>query len=296
MSWRSSSRDEVFQFYTSEFPDYIADIPDHITPGGPKQYAIAFQDKHPVKSDRPDRDFIRRYPRGRGGEKSQRFRDWDDLLAFIKAPAENDPLRSENSGLADPALVEKPAPLPHSVYYSLDHWDRDWVLAVDIDAKDIAKARAERTFGDHFDSTEDLLEQSGVLPGDPEGFPYQFKDVEQTIEYGFQTKEIFETQFGADATMVVYSGQGVHVYLLDDDPEHDYDEKSREVINDLLQDKFGIPIDPVVTADRKRVIRLPYSLHSDVSRVVCPIQSPDFDPRTDARPDFLGPSTEGEIQ
>ena len=93
--------------------------------------------------------------------------------------------------------------------------------------------------------------------------------------------------------LVVYSGQGVHVYLLDDDLDHRYDEKSREVLNDLLLERYEIPIDPVVTADRSRLLRVPYSLHADVCRVVQPIESPAFDPRTEARPQVL--ETESEI-
>jgi DNA primase catalytic subunit len=87
--------------------------------------------------------------------------------------------------------------------------------------------------------------------------------------------------------MVVYSGQGCHVYLLDDDPDHRYDETARELINDALTKDHDIPIDTVVTADRRRVTRLPYSLHADVSRIVTPIDTPDYDFRNDPVPQFL---------
>jgi len=97
---------------------------------------------------------------------------------------------------------------------------------------------------------------------------------------------IFEDDFNAEETMVVYSGQGVHIYLLDTNLAHRYDAKSREVLNDLLQETYEIPIDPVVTADRRRVARLPYSLHADVCSVVQPIESPNFDVRS-ATPEVL---------
>jgi len=35
------------------------------------------------------------------------------------------------------------------------------------------------------------------------------------------------------------------------------------------------------------LIRIPYSLHSEVCRMVQPIQSPDFEYRTKAKPTFL---------
>jgi len=105
-------------------------------------------------------------------------------------------------------------------------------------------------------------------------------------KYGFEVRDIFEDDFNAQETMVVYSGQGVHVYLLDTDPAHRYDAKSREVLNDLLQDTYEIPIDPVVTADRRRVARLPYSLHADVCSIVLPIESQTFDVQS-ATPEVL---------
>ena len=99
-------------------------------------------------------------------------------------------------------------------------------------------------------------------------------------------RDIFEDDFNAEETMVVYSGQGVHVYLLDSDLAHRYDAKSREVLNDLLQDTYEIPIDPVVTADRRRVARLPYSMHADVCSIVMPLESPSFDVQS-ATPEVL---------
>nr|WP_237718959.1 DNA primase [Halogranum salarium] len=220
----------------------------------------------------------------------QRFDSSDDLVAFIQHPARYDPAQGSDYALADPDLCERPEPRPDAVYYALDHWERPWVLTVDIDAKDVAAQRAARE-STTVDSPDDVgtehLSETGILESDPEGYPYAFADIEQALEYGFTVKDIFEDDFAAEETMVVYSGQGCHVYLLDTDLEHRYDEQSRQVINDLLLEAYEIPIDPVVTADRSRVMRLPYSLHADVSRVVQPIESPAFDFRTDAIPPFL---------
>lgn len=99
-------------------------------------------------------------------------------------------------------------------------------------------------------------------------------------------KDVFKDDFAADETMVVYSGEGCHVYLLDTDRDHHYDEQSREVINDLLLDEYEIPIDPVVTADRRRVRRLPYSLHADVSRVLSLSTAPPSTSEAKRRPPF----------
>ncbi|ELY62624.1 bifunctional DNA primase/polymerase [Natronococcus jeotgali] len=299
MTWREATRDEIFAYYDQEFPEYTDQLPGFITATGPKEFGLSFRDRHPIcKDDRPDRDFIRRatWRTDSTGERiAQHFDGFEDVRSFIQAPAHNDPYRDSEYALADPDLLVKSDPVSEGVYYGLDNWERPWVIAVDIDAKDIAIARADRELEEaeidaHHDDrshTEILLTESGIQVADPAGYPYAFEDLERTIEYGFETRDIFETEFDADETMVVYSGQGVHVYLLNDDSEHDYDEQSREVLNDFLIDRYGIPIDPVVTADRSRLLRVPYSLHAEVCRVVQPIDSPAFDPQTDARPQFL---------
>ncbi|WP_232833863.1 DNA primase [Saliphagus sp. LR7] len=304
MTWKEATRDEIYTFYTEEFPEYTDLLPSFITPTAPKEFGLSFRERHPIRKDgQPDRDFIRRATwrtNSSGEQLSRNFSDQDALLSFFQSPARHDPLQDSKYALADPALTEKGDPLAEGVYYGLDNWERPWVIAVDIDAKDIATARAERDRADtppaiqSMDSNREdaLLADSGIRAADPAGYPYAFEDIGRAIEYGFETRDIFTDAFAAEETMVVYSGQGVHVYLLDDDPEYDYDEKSREVLNDLLLEQYDIPIDPVVTADRSRLLRVPYSLHAEVCRVVQPIESPAFDPRTDARPQFL--PVEGE--
>ncbi|MDS0243614.1 MULTISPECIES: DNA primase [unclassified Haloferax] len=283
MSWRHATREEIYRYYTEEFPSYVDELPSFITAKGPKQYALAFREPHPVRKDGvPDKDFIRRdtwQTNASGDRTSAAFHDFDDVLEFIRHPARNDPLGRSDFALADPDLLDKPDPRPDAVYYALDHWERPWVLLIDIDAKTIARERATRVVSDEdgLGDSEALLDSAGILEAEPAGYPYAFEDIDQAIEYGFEVRDIFEDDFTAEETMVVYSGQGVHVYLLDTDLAHRYDAKSREVLNDLLQDTYEIPIDPVVTADRRRVARLPYSLHTDVCRIVTPIESPNFD-------------------
>lgn len=284
MTWRHATREEIYAYYTEEFPTYLDDRPEFLTATGPKQYAIAFGTAHPVRKDGvPDRDFIRRdtwRTNSAGQQVAPEFDSFDEVIAFIQHPARNDPLADSQFALADPDLVDAPDPRPHAVYFALDNWDRSWILLVDIDAKDIARQRAQqRDFAAETTLSEDeLLERAGIMSAPPAGYPYTFEDLDRAIEYGFQLRDIFITDFDAGETLVMYTGQGVHVYLLDRDPAHQYDEKSREVLNDLLLDHYDIPIDPVVTADRRRVARLPYSLHAEVCRVVQPISDPSFDP------------------
>ncbi|MFC6799468.1 DNA primase [Haladaptatus sp. DYSN1] len=294
LSWREATREELHTYYTEAFPEYVDELPSFVTVDGPREFAIAFREGYPIrKQDAPDRSFIRRntWQTSRSGDRTvQQFEATENLVEFIQHPARYDPAQGSAYALADPDLLDRPEPRPDAVYYALDHWDRPWVLAVDIDAKDIAAQRASRetTTGESTDDVEtEQLQAAGILDSPPEGYPYSFDDIEQALDYGFEVQEIFEDDFAADETMVVYSGQGCHVYLLDTDREHHYDEQSREVINDLLLDEYEIPIDPVVTADRRRVMRLPYSLHADVSRVVQPIDDPGFDFRTEATPNFL---------
>jgi len=292
MTWRQATREEIYRYYAEEFPSYRNELPSFITAKGPKQYALAFREPHPVRKDGvPDKDFIRRdtWQTNVSGERTTAaFHDFEDVLEFIRHPARDDPLGRSAFALADPDLLDKSDPCPDAVYYALDHWERPWVLLVDIDAKTIARNRATQAVSDEdvSEDSEALLDAVGILEADPAGYPYSFEDIERAIEYGFEVREIFEDDFNAEDTMVVYSGQGVHVYLLDTNPAHRYDAKSREVLNDLLQDTYEIPIDPVVTADRRRVARLPYSLHAEVCSVVTPIESPTFDVQS-ATPEVL---------
>ena len=286
MTWRQATREEVYAYYTEAFPRYLEAVPAFITATGPKQYAIALRDPYPVYNDDvPDRDFIRRgtwQTTAVGDRTRPTFGSLEAVASFIQQPARNDPFGHRGVALADPAGVKDPPPRPEAVYYALDHWERPWVLLVDIDATAIARARAEELVPTAVDDQEEgpLLEAAGILAAAPEGYPYAFEDVERAIEYGFEVRDIFIEDFDAEETMVVYSGQGVHVYLLDSDPTHRYDEQSREVVNDLLRETYDVPIDPVVTADRRRLARLPYSLHAGVCRIVQPIESPAFDVRS----------------
>jgi len=260
---------------------------------GPKQYALAFREPHPVRKDGvPDKDFIRRdtWQTNTSGERTTAaFQEFDDVLEFIRHPARNDPLGRSNFALADPDLLDKLDPCPDAVYYALDHWERPWVLLVDIDAKDIARNRAADTVSEDVDDRDDdaLLNAAGILDAAPEGYPYAFEDIERAIKCTASRYEIFSrTTSTPRRRWWCTAARAFTSTSLDTDPAHRYDAKSREVLNDLLQDTYEIPIDPVVTADRRRVARLPYSLHADVCSIVLPIESQTFDVQS-ATPEVL---------
>jgi DNA primase catalytic subunit len=103
--------------------------------------------------------------------------------------------------------------------------------------------------------------------------------------------EHLEKQFSK--MKIVYSGRGFHIHVLD--PEaYTLSTKERRQIAKTVKEK-GFQIDEWVTAGEMRLIRLPYSLHGLVSRVVVPLEKRElegFDPIHDGRclPKFLGGS------
>jgi len=89
---------------------------------------------------------------------------------------------------------------------------------------------------------------------------------------------------------VVYSGRGFHIHVFDKE-SFKWSPRKRLVLARELKKK-GFLIDEWVTTGGMRLIRLPYSLHGMVSRVVWPIQARElttFDPLSDPRciPKFL---------
>lgn len=299
MNWRPSKPSEINSFYQEEFPDYKDSMPPFVQKRHPKEYGIELEPPHPIKKNEASkRSFIRRNTATTNGERRQQlissFEGVDDQgihpINFIQSPAKNDPTDSGYE-LIDPAVLENGTnPVAKSVYASLDNWDRNRITAVDIDAKDVALDRLPLDEDDRKDDETEQqakLRQSNVIEASPEGFPYEFKDIRRAIQMAFEIKNIFETNYEAESTVVVYSGQGAHVYLLDNDDYHNYDEPSRRVIATDLIENHGYAIDKAVTIQDNRLLRVPYTLHSGVSRVVTPIESPDFDFKTQAKPRFL---------
>lgn len=302
MTWESSDPADIRSYYIDEFPEYREKLPNYIGPHTPTEYAIAFRDEHPVSgSGMPDRDFIRRSTWATdedGSLQHKHFPLFSELLNFIQYPARYDPLQriDADAQLVDPAVPGIDSdPVSAAVYYSATLHEGPWQLFIDIDAKDVAAERAADAYGEKATSLrdDDLRRKAGIVDEPPAGKHYAFQDIRQSLEYGFTVKGILETQFNASVVEVRYSGQGCHVVGLDADSAHQYDTKARTVIATLIEEEFGIPIDAEVTPDRSRVMRLPYSLHSEVSRIVTPISSPDFDFREEATPGFLDTTHRG---
>lgn len=252
---------------------------------------------------------------------------------MIQAPAANDPLREKaiqekkrkseeqkyddlpNYGLVEPEEVDTGPPILDAVYYALDHHDRFWVLAFDIDAKDIAKQSIADEDQSFEDVTNEQVENSGLVDQPPklnvlntadedpstgernvQTYPYRFEDIEQSIVKAFELKEWLTDTVGFSTVRIYYSGQGTHVYALDDDPYYKFTQQSRQYLTAYIKERLQIPVDDAVTWDDARVIRLPGSLHSDVCRVVTEIESPEFNFRQEAKPAFLKDAQQGEVQ
>jgi DNA primase catalytic subunit len=106
-----------------------------------------------------------------------------------------------------------------------------------------------------------------------------------------QAMELFEfLEHGYSRLKIVYSGRGFHIHVFDQEAYELTEKKRRNIARDVKQ--RGFAIDEWVTAGEMRLIRLPYSLHGMVSRVVLPLDKNElsrFDPIHDERciPQFL---------
>jgi len=332
--WRPSTREEIIQYYEEEFPRYIEKIPNWITPNSPHEFAVAFRKRYTAirnsdgSSGLPAKDFIRRYTRDKNTGRHT-FGTWGELLDLIRDPGGNDPQRGNHGGiaLADPAVVDEQRPVPSAVYYSLENHDTFWVLAFDIDAKDVAKMRANQ--GEIPDLTEDVgderLIRSGVFSSEPNigeyrhileddqsgpkpspnsetqnmgeyhavsdvpdhEYTYGYRDIRAAVEKGFDLKDWLEDVVGFREVRVFYSGQGVHIYAFGDEKHYNLTHQSRKFLTTYIQDKLRIPVDEEVTWRKNGLMRLPYSLHTDVSRIVVEIEGRDFDFKSNPVPDFI---------
>jgi len=83
---------------------------------------------------------------------------------------------------------------------------------------------------------------------------------------------------------IVYSGRGFHIHVFEEEPFM-WSRRKRRILARQLKKK-GFLIDEWVITGGMRLIRLPYSLHGMVSRVVLPIEANQlagFDPITDSK-------------
>jgi len=302
-AWTASSREQILTYYREEFPERLHDeAPPWLSPSGPVQYAAALNETYPLGTTGEGgtvADFIRRETRVKPNDFAT-FDGWEDVSAFFQRPARNDPYQDVpdhvanarndvSSWLAPPSVVDDTEPVADAAYYGVDHTERWWVLAFDIDAKDIAKAAVS---GNTLGGNDPVASEEALTEAAPAGYPYRFQDIDAAINIAFELKEWLHQRIDAADVYIFYSGQGTHVYVGDDDPSHRYTKQSREFLLEYLVEFEGYPLDEHVTADDARVMRLPGSLHADVSRVVTDItEEPAFDYRTDAVPTSFAPET-----
>jgi len=159
---------------------------------------------------------------------------------------------------------------PESVYYDRNIYEKDGSIrgheiAFDVDPENLLsdselRERLKRRQGLSFDM--EMFE--GVK--------------EKTLELYDWLESLFHDK------RIVYSGRGFHIHIMDDDA-YSWSRTRRTCLARRLR-KEGAPIDPWVTTGGSRLIRLPYSLHGMVSRIVLPLgvsEVKDFNPITDDR-------------
>jgi DNA primase catalytic subunit len=169
---------------------------------------------------------------------------------------------------------------PESVYYDRNIYDENGrvlgqELAFDIDPENL-------TCPIHGTLEEKMKRNQGL------GFcKKEFQMVKE------ETMMLYEELLKTFSNIrTVYSGRGFHIHIFDSDAYSMPKEKRGELAA-TMQNK-GFHIDEWVTSGSMRLIRLPYSLHGMVSRIVLPLDFEDlegFNPVKDERciPSFAKP-------
>jgi DNA primase catalytic subunit len=168
--------------------------------------------------------------------------------------------------------------LPESAYYDRNVYDENdrktgQELAFDLDSENI-------TCPIHGSLADKMKRHQGLS--------FCKLELEMVKEQAISLHEHLEKQFSR--MKVVYSGRGFHVHVFDREAYAFGDKKRREIARAVKEKGFAI--DEWVTAGEMRLIRLPYSLHGLVSRIVVPLEKSElekFDPIHDKRciPKFL---------
>ena len=167
---------------------------------------------------------------------------------------------------------------PESAYYDRNIYDANGFkvgqeLAFDLDPENI-------TCPIH-GSLADKLKRG-------QGLSFCSLELDMVKQQAVSLYEFLEGEFSP--LRIVYSGRGFHIHVFDE-ATHRFGEKKRRDIARNAKEK-GFAIDEWVTSGEMRLIRLPYSLHGMVSRIVLPLEKSElerFDPVYDERciPRFL---------
>lgn len=270
VQWRPSTSDEIKIYYKDVFPRIWKTLPEYLAKTLSAEFAFAFL--RPVKTMDmsgviKEKDFLRRENRGYGNDLKTlhklllNFRQFDPLGAVI-----------ENSQV-------------ESFYFSLKMKD-GWLLAFDIDAKDIAlSGMCEYHPGLRPDADDSEImnwrRMIGNIPPvhpkhikDPEkGYLYCYNCVQEAVNKAFDAKKILmEWGFAPEDIHIYYSGQGAHIHVTDSETLS-YPKDARIFLAKMLT-KAGIPLDTAITVDSRRVLRFIGSLHAGVNRRVQELKHP----------------------
>ena len=168
--------------------------------------------------------------------------------------------------------------LPESAYYDRNVYDAEdcktgQELAFDLDPENI-------TCPIHGDLAEKMKRGQGLS--------FCSLEFDMVREQALRLYEFLEKDFSM--LNVVYSGRGFHIHVFDEEAYGLSEKKRRQIAREVK--KKGFAIDEWVTVGEMRLIRLPFSLHGLVSRVVLPLEKSElawFDPGNDERcvPKFL---------
>ncbi|MFH1064542.1 MAG: DNA primase small subunit domain-containing protein [Candidatus Woesearchaeota archaeon] len=168
--------------------------------------------------------------------------------------------------------------LPEDVYYDRNVYKDPDILLDTLDFKGVW-------------DTDNLLGQQLAFDIDPENMKCScdgFCDrcMRSAVQNAVALAERLQDNFTRIG--LVYSGRGMHVHVFDKEA-FSLSVGERDSLNAELKD---FAIDPWVSRGYIRLIRLPFSLHGRVSRIVTPLtikEAVDFDPATDRRilPEFL---------
>jgi DNA primase catalytic subunit len=168
--------------------------------------------------------------------------------------------------------------LPESAYYDRNVYDENdrktgQELAFDLDPENV-------TCPIHGSLADKMKRHQGLS--------FCTLELEMVREQAIRLYEYLEKEFSE--MRIVYSGRGFHIHVFDSEAYTLSDKERRELAQMVKEKGFGI--DEWVTAGEMRLIRLPYSLHGLVSRIVVPLEKSElerFNPVSDERciPKFL---------
>jgi DNA primase catalytic subunit len=122
-----------------------------------------------------------------------------------------------------------------------------------------------------------------------QGLSFCKLELEMVKEQALSLHEYLEETYSQ--MQIVYSGRGFHIHIFDEEAYLLNEKERREIARSVKEQGFAI--DEWVTLGEMRLIRLPFSLHGLVSKIVWPLKKSEverFDPVSDERclPKFLG--------